>query len=139
MNLVGLFLTCKHGLRSLLETGGGAVVCTASPTGLLGIGPEEAGYSISKSGAVGLTRVIASGYADRGIRANAVVPGLTATRVNLPLLDNPELLAEVVKAIPLGRAGRPEEVAAVIAFLASDEASYVTGSVWAADGGLMAI
>lgn len=139
VNLVGLFLTCKHGLRSLLETGGGAVVCTASPTGLLGIAPEEAGYSISKSGAVGLTRVIASGYADRGIRANAVVPGLTATRVNLPLLDNPELLAEVVKTIPLGRAGQPEEVAAVIAFLASDEASYVTGAVWAADGGIMAI
>ncbi|MGH9024522.1 MAG: SDR family NAD(P)-dependent oxidoreductase, partial [Acidimicrobiia bacterium] len=101
--------------------------------------PEEAGYSISKSGAVGLTRVIASGYADRGIRANAIVPGLTATRVNLPLLENPELLSEVVKAIPLGRAGQPEEVAAVMAFLASDEASYVTGAVWSADGGLMAI
>jgi len=139
VNLVGLFLTCKHGLGSLLETGGGAVVCTASPTGLLGIGPEEAGYSISKSGAIGLTRVIASGYASRGIRANAVVPGVTATRVNLPLLDNAELLAEVVKAVPLGRTGQPEEVAAVMAFLASDEASYVTGAVWAADGGLTAI
>jgi NAD(P)-dependent dehydrogenase (short-subunit alcohol dehydrogenase family) len=140
VNLVGLFLTCKHGLSSLLEGGGGgAVVCTASPTGLLGTCPEQAGYSISKSGAVALTRVIASGYADRGIRANAVVPGLTATRVTLPLLGNPARLAEFVKAIPLGRAGQPEEVAAVIAFLASDEASYVTGAVWAADGGFMAI
>jgi 3-oxoacyl-[acyl-carrier protein] reductase len=139
VNLVGLTLTCKHGLRALLAAGGGSVVCTASPTGLYGVAPDEAAYSISKSGAVGLTRVIAAGYASRRIRANAVVPGFTDTRVNAFVIRDPGLLADALRGVPLGRPGSPDEVASVISYLASDEASYVTGAVWAADGGLTAV
>ncbi len=139
VNVVGLTLTCKHGVRALLAAGRGTVVITASPTGLYGVAPEEAAYSISKSGAVGLMRVIASGYAKKGIRANAVVPGFTATRANQAVIDNPTLLASALHTIPLGRPASPDEIAAVMSYLASDEASYVTGAVWAADGGLTAI
>jgi NAD(P)-dependent dehydrogenase (short-subunit alcohol dehydrogenase family) len=138
VNLVGMALTCKHGLRAMLEHGG-AVVCTASPTGLYGGAPEEAAYSIAKGGVTALVRVIASGYARYGIRANAVVPGFTDTRANKVVFDDPQLLEQVLETIPLRRAGSPEEVASVIAFLVSDEAAYVTGAVWAADGGATAI
>jgi NAD(P)-dependent dehydrogenase (short-subunit alcohol dehydrogenase family) len=138
VNLVGMTLTCKHGLRTMLERGG-AVVCTASPTGLYGGAPEEAAYSIAKGGVTALVRVIASGYAQYGIRANAVVPGFTDTRANKVVFEDPELLEQVLETIPLRRAGTPEEVASVIAFLASDEAAYVTGAVWSADGGATAI
>src|SRR5262245_14055050 len=139
VNLVGLTLTCKHGVRALLATGGGAVVVTASPTGLYGVVPEEAAYSISKSGGVGLTRVIAAAYGAKGIRANAVIPGVIDTRANRPLHENPQLMAAALRAVPLARMGSPDEVAAVISFLASDEASYVTGALWTADGGLTAV
>lgn len=138
-NLVGMFLTCKHGVRALLAGGGGSVVLTASPTGAYGIAPEEVAYSSSKSGAVGLMRTIASGYAEQGIRANCVLPGVTDTRVNRPFLEDPALRTEMLGAIPLRRVGTPAEVAAVAAFLASDDAAYVTGAIYAVDGGLTAI
>lgn len=138
INLIGMALTCKHGLRAMLEHGG-AIVCTASPTGLYGGAPEEAAYSVAKGGVTALVRIIASGYARYGIRANAVVPGFTDTRANKVVFDDRELLEQVLETIPLRRAGTPEEVASVISFLASDEAAYVTGAVWAADGGATAI
>lgn len=139
VNLVGMALTCKHAIAALLAAGGGAIVCIASPTGLYGVAPEEAAYSIAKGGAPAIARVVAAGYASRGIRANAVVPGFTETRVNQPVLDDPELLSAALAMIPLGRPGAPTEVASVVSFLLSDDAAYVTGAVWAADGGLTAI
>jgi NAD(P)-dependent dehydrogenase (short-subunit alcohol dehydrogenase family) len=137
VNLTGIFLTCKHGIRALLASGGGAVVCTCSPTGLYGCAPGYDAYSASKGGVAGLVRVLAADYAADGIRVNGVVPGYTDT----PMTNwvTPEEHEALLKTIPLGRAGRPEEVAAVMAFLASDEASYTTGALWAADGGLTAI
>ena len=78
-----MFLTCKHGIRELLRTGGGAVVLLASPTGARGIAPEETAYSASKSGAVGLMRAIAAGYAQSSIRANCVMPGAHGHRASI--------------------------------------------------------
>jgi NAD(P)-dependent dehydrogenase (short-subunit alcohol dehydrogenase family) len=138
VNLTGIFLTCKHGIRALLRTGHGAVVCTASPTGLYGLAPGLDAYSSSKAGVYGLIRVLASDYAADGIRVNGVIPGYTDTPMN-DYVERPAGHERIIATIPLRRQGTATEVANVIAFLASDEASYVTGAVWAADGGMTAI
>src|SRR5919197_3000062 len=139
INLTGVFLTCKHGIRALLASGGGSVVCTCSPTGLYGCAPGFDAYSTSKAGVYGLVRVMAADYAREGIRVNGVFPGITDTPMNDWWRHDPEQRAQVEASVPLGRAGSAEEVAAVNAFLCSDEASYVTGAVWAVDGGLTAV
>ena len=134
VNLTGAFLTLKHGARALLEAGGGAVVCSASPAT-----PGLAAYSASKAGLAGLVRGAASDYAADGIRVNGVLPGITDTPMNRWWMEDADAFAEVAAAIPMGRFGRAEEIAAVIAFLASDDASYVTGALWTVDGGLTAV
>jgi NAD(P)-dependent dehydrogenase (short-subunit alcohol dehydrogenase family) len=139
VNLTGVFLTCKHGIRALLASGGGSVVCTASPTGLYGSAAGYSAYSASKAGVYGLTRVMANDYARLGIRVNAVIPGFTDTPMTKYFMENDEERESLLRTIPLGRPGKPEEVAAVMVFLASDEASYVTGAAWASDGGMTAI
>lgn len=139
VNLTGVFLTCKHGIRALLASGGGSVVCTASPTGLYGSAAGYSAYSASKAGVYGLTRVMANDYARLGIRVNAVIPGFTDTPMTKYFMENDEERESLLRTIPLGRPGKAEEVAAVMVFLASDEASYVTGAAWASDGGMTAI
>ena len=137
INLTGMFLISKHGIRRLLENGGGSVVLTCSPTGLFGCAPGYDAYSSSKAGVYGLVRVMAADYAESGIRVNGVIPGYTRT----PMTEwvTPEDHEQLLTTIPLRRAGQPEEVAEVIAFLASDRTPYTTGGVWAADGGMTAI
>jgi NAD(P)-dependent dehydrogenase (short-subunit alcohol dehydrogenase family) len=139
VNLTGAFLTAKHGARALLASGGGAIVCTASPAGTYGIAPGLDAYSASKAGVSGLVRVLAADYAKDGIRVNGVLPGLTDTPMNDWWRHDGERRDAATQSVPLGRIGAPEEVAAVIAFLASDDASYVTGALWAVDGGLTAV
>jgi NAD(P)-dependent dehydrogenase (short-subunit alcohol dehydrogenase family) len=139
VNLTGIFLVCKHGINALLHSGGGSVVCTASPTGLFGCAPTYSAYSASKAGVYGLTRVMANDYARYGIRVNCVIPGFTNTPMTTYFMQNDEERESLLQSIPLGRPGEAGEVAAVMLFLASDEASYVTGAAWASDGGMTAI
>ncbi len=137
INLTGVFLTCKHGIRVLLAGGGGAVVCTCSPTGQYGVAPGYDAYSASKAGVYGLVRVMAADYAQENIRVNGVIPGYTNTPMTNWVTDSDR--ETLLRGIPLNRPGEPEEVAAVMAFLASDDTPYVTGAVWAADGGMTAV
>jgi NAD(P)-dependent dehydrogenase (short-subunit alcohol dehydrogenase family) len=139
INLTGAFLTCKHGIAALLASGGGSAVCTASPTGQYGLAPGFDAYSSSKAGVLGLVRVMANDYAREGVRVNAVIPGFTDTPLVRAIIADDAEREKLVGTIPLGRPGRAEEVAAVVAFLASDEASYATGAAWAGDGGMTAV
>lgn len=139
VNLTGCFLTCKHGIRALLASGRGSVVVTASPTGLYGRARGFDAYSASKAGTYGLTRVMANDYAGDGIRVNCVIPGLTETSLVRPILEDEARTQAVLETIPLGRTGSADEVASAILFLASDEASYCTGTALACDGGITAV
>jgi NAD(P)-dependent dehydrogenase (short-subunit alcohol dehydrogenase family) len=139
VNLTGVFHTCKHGIRALLASGGGSVICTASPTSLLGLAPGFDAYTASKAGVLGLVKVMANDYARDGIRVNAVIPGFTDTPLVRQIMENDEQRESIIRTIPLGRPGRPEEVAAMMVFLASDEASYATGGAFFVDGGITAI
>ncbi len=139
INLTGVFLTCKYGIKALLASGGGSVVITASPTGQFGLAPGYDAYSASKAGVYGLARVMANDYAREGIRVNAVIPGFTDTPLVSPVMANDDVRDALVRTIPLGRPGTAEEVASMMLFLASDEASYCTGGVFTVDGGMTAI
>jgi NAD(P)-dependent dehydrogenase (short-subunit alcohol dehydrogenase family) len=140
VNLTGCFLCCKHALASMLATGGGAIVNIASTSGLAGNWNQGA-YVASKHGVVGLTRAIALDYAARNVRANAICPGFIETERSLrfgALYRGAGWRERKLADIPLGRLGRPEEVAHLAAFLASDEAAYITGAAIPIDGGTAA-
>jgi NAD(P)-dependent dehydrogenase (short-subunit alcohol dehydrogenase family) len=139
VNLTGVFLTCKYGIRELLAEGGGAVVCTVSGTAMYGLARGFDAYSASKGGVAALVRVMAADYAASGIRVNGVVPGFTDTPMTSSFLRDEAGLAATIAGIPLGRPGTPDDVAPVISFLLSPAACYVTGAIWVADGGQTAI
>ena len=139
VNLTGMYLACKHGVRTIKATAKtGAVVCTGSPTGMFGVTPASSAYSSSKGGIFGMARVMAVDYAPDGIRVNVVIPGFTLTPIVAELVADPKVLEWNVKNIPLKRGAQPAEIAAAIAFVASDDASYMTGSFMFVDGGLTA-
>ncbi|MCZ0726811.1 SDR family NAD(P)-dependent oxidoreductase [Mycolicibacterium iranicum] len=136
----GMFLTCKFAIEAMVETGGGAIVCLSSISGLAGQ-KRQAAYGPAKFVATGLTKHLAVEWADSGIRVNAVAPGTIRTERVKRLPDEPggaEYLDAVQRMHPMGRLGEPAEVASAIAFLASDEASFITGAVLPVDGGFLA-
>jgi NAD(P)-dependent dehydrogenase (short-subunit alcohol dehydrogenase family) len=139
VNLTGVFLTCKHGIRAMLDSGEGSVICTGSPTGLFGMSRGFDAYSASKAGVIGLARVMANDYAADGIRVNVVVPGFTDTTLVSSIFTQPEEVSRRLKMIPLGRVARPEEVSGLMAFLASDDSAYATGGIFCIDGGVTAV
>lgn len=139
VNLTGVFLTCKHGIRALLAAGGGAVVCTASPTSLFGFATGFDAYTASKAGVLGLMRVMAAEYAQQGIRVNAVIPGFIDTPLVSEIMRDDTRRKALLARVPMGRPGKAHEVASMIAYLVSDEASYITGAAVAVDGGQTAV
>ena len=139
INLKGTFLTCKHVVRCMQAQGSGSIVNLASVEGLEGF-ESQAAYNASKGGVVLLTRNMAIDYGLAGIRVNCLCPGFIKTPMTA-VLDTPELhplREEFIKLHMLGRAGRPEEVAAAALFLLSDDASFVTGASLVVDGGFTA-
>jgi NAD(P)-dependent dehydrogenase (short-subunit alcohol dehydrogenase family) len=135
VNLTGTFLTVKHAVRAMLETGG-SIVLTGSPTGLNGEGRDFTAYSSTKAGIHGMARTVAAAYADRGIRVNTVVPGYTETPLVTSISGDAGSRAAIVGRTPLGRAGTPADVVGIMVYLASDESSFATGSLFRVDGGM---
>ena len=138
VNLTGTFLCLRAEIPAMLRGGGGAVVNCASVAGLVGFGGIPA-YTASKHGVVGLTKAAALDYATSGVRVNAVCPGV----IQIAMVDrftggSPEAVAAMTAMQPVGRLGRPEEVAALAVWLCSDAASFVTGEAIAVDGGFVA-
>jgi len=136
VNLRGAFLCAREALRHFLSRGGGGVILNNSSVHQIIPKPLFAPYAVSKAGMGNLTRTLALEYASRGVRVNAVGPGAIITPINQAWVEDPGKRAEVEGHIPMGRAGEPEEIAAVFAFLASDDASYITGQTIYVDGGL---
>jgi len=140
VNATGAFLCAKHALPHMIAAGGGAVINVASTSGIAGNWNQGA-YVASKHAMVGLTRSIALDYAKDGVRANAICPGFIETERSLGFSTQnrgADWQAKKLAEIPLGRFGRVEEVAALAAFLASDEAAFLTGATIPIDGGTAA-
>ncbi|MBI4507660.1 MAG: SDR family oxidoreductase, partial [Chloroflexi bacterium] len=135
VNLTGVFLCTKYAVGPMKRQGGGRIVSIASISGMIGFGYPA--YCASKGGVIALTRQLAAELAPFSISVNAISPGVVETPMNRPMLEaSPPIREAVRRATPIGRLGRPEEIAAVATFLASDDASFVTGHVLVADGGL---
>ncbi|MDQ3311899.1 MAG: 3-oxoacyl-ACP reductase FabG [Actinomycetota bacterium] len=132
-NLVGTFRVVKRASRAMLRARSGRIILLGSVVGLLG-SAGQANYAASKAGLVGFARSLARELGSRSITVNVIAPGATATEMFAAVAESRQ--AELAAAVPLGRVARPEEIAGVAAFLASDDAAYITGAVIPVDGGL---
>lgn len=139
VNLFGTFFCMKHEIAAMLSSGGGSIVNTSSTLGILAL-PNSADYVASKHGVIGLTKAASVDYAADNIRVNAVLPGVTATRMTMGAVGSEQALIEFASALsPTKRPARPEEIADAALWLLSDAASYVTGASLPVDGALSAI
>jgi NAD(P)-dependent dehydrogenase (short-subunit alcohol dehydrogenase family) len=137
VNLTSVYLCCKYGIPHLLERGKGSIINTASFVALMGAATSQISYTASKGGVLAMTRELGVQFARQGVRVNALCPG----PVNTPLLQelfakDPERAARRLIHLPMGRFAEPHEIAAAVAFLASDDSSYITASQFLVDGGL---
>ncbi|WP_077624182.1 SDR family NAD(P)-dependent oxidoreductase [Sediminibacillus massiliensis] len=135
INLDGVFLCAKHAIKAMQKTGGGSVVNCSSILGNVGQA-QTAAYTAAKGGVTNLTRALAVEYAKENIRVNAVCPGY----IDTPLLEqlDEEMRNQLISLHPIGRLGKPEEIAKAVVFLASEDASFVTGANLLVDGGYTA-
>ncbi|MCC6936548.1 MAG: SDR family oxidoreductase [Thermomicrobiales bacterium] len=135
VNTRGVYAVCRAALPHL-RVRGGSIVVTSSSSALIGVGgrPTHA-YTATKGALLSLVRALAVTYGPEGIRVNALVPGFVRTRLTADVVDDPAALAGAIEGIPLRRVAEPDELAACALFLASDEASFVTGAMLVADGG----
>jgi NAD(P)-dependent dehydrogenase (short-subunit alcohol dehydrogenase family) len=140
INSTGVFLGCKYGIAAMLQAGnGGSIINLSSVSGLLGQPGIHVGYNASKGAVRLLTKGLAVQHGRDNIRVNSVHPGLMPPMRTSGRTASPEIRAKMLKGVPMGRAGRSEEVANVVLFLASEDASYVTGAELVVDGGWSAM
>jgi 3-oxoacyl-[acyl-carrier protein] reductase len=135
VNLFGAFACTRRALRSMIRAGNGRIVNVASVGGIQG-SPGQANYCAAKAGLIGLTKAVAREVARKNVTVNAVAPGLIETELTTSLTA--ARYTELVDSIPAARAGQPEEVAALVAFLCSDQAAYLNGAILVADGAMTA-
>lgn len=134
INLKGVAMACKHAIPLMVEQGSGCIVNIASINGLVAM-PGADAYTAAKGGIIALSRVLASDWGGKGIRVNCVCPGAVDTPMIAPALADAAVTAQFAAGCPLGRVGKPQEIARLVVFLASDAASYVNGAVIPVDGG----
>lgn len=133
-NLRSCWLCCKSAARTMMRKRSGSIINITSVVGIAGNGGQT-NYAASKAGIIGLTKSLAKEVAARGIRVNALAPGFVDTEMTADLGD--EIRQKAIEAIPLGRMGAPEDISKAVAFLASDEATYITGQTLVVDGGMV--
>jgi NAD(P)-dependent dehydrogenase (short-subunit alcohol dehydrogenase family) len=137
VNTRGVYLCCKHGIPHLLERGGGSVINVASFVAIVGAATSQISYTASKGAVLSMTRELAVQFAREGIRVNALCPGPVSTPLLRELFaKDPERAARRLVHVPMGRFGEPEEIAAAVAFLASDDSSFMTAAQFLVDGGI---
>jgi NAD(P)-dependent dehydrogenase (short-subunit alcohol dehydrogenase family) len=138
INMTGAFLSVKHAIPGLIKSGRGSVIIIGSPTAISMEGAGYTAYGASKAGMMGLSRIIAADYKDKGIRSNVVVPGSMLTPLIEKILEDPEKRQGLIDRTPLGRMGKPSDLVGLVNWLVSDQSSFATGASYAVDGGMTA-
>lgn len=136
VNLKSIFLCCKYGIPAMIQSGGGSMINTASLVAVMGSATAQIAYTASKGGVLSMTKEMAIMYARQNLRINALCPGPVRTELLMKFLSNEEKLNRRLVHIPIGRFGEAKEIAQAVAFLASDESSFITGSSFVVDGGI---
>jgi NAD(P)-dependent dehydrogenase (short-subunit alcohol dehydrogenase family) len=137
VNATSVYLCCRYAIPHMRRQGGGSIVNTASFVALMGAATSQIGYTASKGAVLSMTRELGVQFAREGIRVNALCPGPVATPLLMELFANdPERAARRLVHVPMGRFAEPSEIAAAVAFLASDDASFITASTFVVDGGI---